>query len=197
MSNQDSFIDEVTEEVRRDKLYGLMRRYGWIAILLVVLVVGGAAANEWRKSAARAEAEAAGEAILAAVSEGTAEERAEALAALPPAEGGDRRALEGLLRAAAEAEAGDDEAARSTLEAIAGDPETPANYRDLALLKAVMLSGASDPEERIAKLQSLMEPGNPYRLLAIEQRAFAEVEMGQPETAIQPLTDILADADLT
>ena len=31
MSNPDSFIEEVTEEVRRDKLFALFRKYGWIA----------------------------------------------------------------------------------------------------------------------------------------------------------------------
>jgi fermentation-respiration switch protein FrsA (DUF1100 family) len=42
VSDTDSFIDEVTEEVRRDRLFGLMKRYGWIAALAVLLIVGGA-----------------------------------------------------------------------------------------------------------------------------------------------------------
>ena len=42
MSDTDSFIDEVSEEVRRDRLFVLMRKWGWIPILLVVLLVGGA-----------------------------------------------------------------------------------------------------------------------------------------------------------
>ncbi len=41
MSNPDSFIEEVTEEVRRDKLYRLFRKYGWIGIVLVLGVVIG------------------------------------------------------------------------------------------------------------------------------------------------------------
>ena len=40
MSDTDSFIDEVNEEVRRDRFYGLLRRYGWIAVVAVVGVVG-------------------------------------------------------------------------------------------------------------------------------------------------------------
>ena len=31
MSDTDSFIDEVTEEVRRDALFAQFRRYGWHA----------------------------------------------------------------------------------------------------------------------------------------------------------------------
>ena len=40
MSNPDSFIDEVTEEVRRDKLFALFRKWGWVGVLLVVVIVG-------------------------------------------------------------------------------------------------------------------------------------------------------------
>ena len=52
MSDTDSFIDEVTEEVRRDKLFGYFRRYGWIAALVILALVGTTAYNEWKKSAA-------------------------------------------------------------------------------------------------------------------------------------------------
>ena len=41
MSNPDSFIDEVTEEVRRDRLFAIFRKYGWIGAVLVALIVGG------------------------------------------------------------------------------------------------------------------------------------------------------------
>ncbi|MFD1808819.1 hypothetical protein ACFSHQ_13850 [Gemmobacter lanyuensis] len=40
MSNPESFIDEVTEEVRRDKLFATFRKYGWIGILAVLGIVG-------------------------------------------------------------------------------------------------------------------------------------------------------------
>ena len=49
MSDTDSFIEEVSEEVRRDRLFRLFRKYAWLAILLVVLIVAGAAFNEYRK----------------------------------------------------------------------------------------------------------------------------------------------------
>ena len=74
MSNPDSFIDEVTEEVRRDRLFAMFRKYGWIGILAVVVVVGGAAWNEWQKARAEARAEAFGDALLDAFDLGGAEE---------------------------------------------------------------------------------------------------------------------------
>ena len=70
MSDTDGFIAEVTEEVRRDRFYGLMKRYGWIVISVIVLLVGAAAWNEWRKAQAAGRAQAFGDAALAALSGG-------------------------------------------------------------------------------------------------------------------------------
>ena len=195
MSSQDSFISEVTEEVRRDKLFRLMRRYGWIAVAFVVLVVGGAAAFEWQKARARAEAEAAGDALLNAQSEDAPAARAEILAALDSGSAG-RNAIVRLFQAAAEVEAGEEGRALATLEAISDDTEVPPVYRDLAILKSVMISDAA-PEERMARLEPLTKPGNLFRLLAVEQRALAEIELGRTETAIETLNGILADAEMT
>ena len=43
VSDTDSFIEEVTEEVRRDRLYKFLRKYAWVGILAVVTIVGGTA----------------------------------------------------------------------------------------------------------------------------------------------------------
>lgn len=193
MSDTDSFITEVSEEVRKDKLYKLMRRYGWIPIALILIVVGGASYIEWQKSKARASAQATGDALMAALGEDTPEARATALGAYQSDGGPDQRAVVGLLRAAAEAEAGEDAKARVTLGDIAASDDVPTLYRDLAVLKSVMLPGAG-PDARIEQLEPLMVPGNPYRLLAIEQRALAEIEKGDTDTAIQTLQDIRSDA---
>ena len=79
MSDTDSFIDEVNDEVRRDRFYLLLKRYGWVAILAVVLLVGGAAWNEYQKAQNRARAEALGDAMFAALAGTDAAARAEAL----------------------------------------------------------------------------------------------------------------------
>ena len=83
MSNPDSFIEEVTEEVRRDRLFNLFRKYGWIGAVVVVGIVGGAAWNEWSKSQAAARAQGFGDALVDALDHGTPEERRAALSAVP------------------------------------------------------------------------------------------------------------------
>jgi len=82
VSETDSFIDEVTEEVRRDRLFSMMRRYGWIGVLVILLIVGGATWNEWRKARAEAEAQAFGDAVLAALESVDRAARADALDAV-------------------------------------------------------------------------------------------------------------------
>jgi len=69
VSDTDSFINEVSEEVRRDALYGYLRRYGWIAILVVVLLVGGAAYNEYNKAQTTAASQDAGDQLLTALAQ--------------------------------------------------------------------------------------------------------------------------------
>ena len=202
MADQDSFINEVTEEVRRDKLFALMRRYGWIAILVVVVLVGGAAINEWRKATAQAEAEAAGDALIAALGAETAEARAEALSAIAAEEGaGDaagRQAIVALMEAGALVETGDRDGARAALESIAANTALPQVYRDLGELKALVLGvGAIAPEDRIARLSPLARPGGAFRLLALEQMALAEIESGNRDAALDTLRGILADAEVT
>ena len=69
MSDTDSFLQEVSEELRRDKLYRNIRKYGWVAILLVVLIVGAATYREYLKSQAETEAELFGTSIIDALNE--------------------------------------------------------------------------------------------------------------------------------
>jgi len=187
VSNPESFIDEVTEEVRRDRLFALMRRYGWIAILAVVVLVGGAAVNEWRKASARAQAETFGDAILTAMSHDDAAARTTALQGV--AAEGDSAAIVALL----EAGEADGDTARAALEKVAADTTAPTLYRDLAVLKLTMMTDAGTAEDRIATLEPLTAAGAPFRVLAEEQIAIAEVEAGQAEAAISRLQQLLAD----
>ena len=137
MSNNDSFIDEVTEEVRRDRLFGMLRRYGWIGILAVLLIVGGAAWREYSRAQDRAAAEALGDSMLAALDSEEPEARIAALDEVDAGTAGGAAVL-GLLTAAEQASAEQDEAAIATLGEIARNGEVPQIYRDLASFKLLL-----------------------------------------------------------
>ncbi|SIO28925.1 hypothetical protein SAMN05444722_1235 [Rhodovulum sp. ES.010] len=193
MSNPDSFIEEVTEEVRRDRLFGWMKRYGWIAVLAVLLIVGGATWREWREARAQAEARALGDAILAALEAPTAAERADTLSALPVE--GEADALVTLLAAGETGEGVRRDESVEALRAVANDAALPLHYTQLAALKMVMLQGReADPQARLQTLAPLAEPGRPYRAPALEQMALAEIDAGNAETALGHLRMIVDGA---
>ena len=194
MSNTDSFIEEVTEEVRRDRLYALLKRWGWVAVLVVILIVGGAGWNEWRKAQAEAEAQALGDAIYTALDENEAEDRASALAGIDVT--GSAGAVAAFLLAAEQEVAGDVSGAIATLEGVVTDGEVPQDYRDLAALKSLMLSaGTMDEATRRAALGNLAQPGQTFRLVAMEQVALSHVREGETQAALDQLAAIIEDAE--
>ena len=194
VSDTDSFINEVTEEVRREKLYGYLRRYGWIGIAAVLLLVGGAAWNEYRNAQARNAAEATGDALMAALEESDPAARAAAMAQI---EGeGAAAAVTLMLQASTEYEAGDVAASAQTLSNVVTNPDIPEMYRDLAALKAAMLP-SDDAAARRANLEALSQPGQPFRLLALEQIAYTTLAEGDTEGAIAIMRQIEEDAGVT
>ncbi len=197
MSETDSFIDEVSEEVRRDRLYGLMRKYGWIGILAIFLLVGGAAYNEWNKAAKQAAAQDLGDSLLSALEQPEAADRLAALAVID-GETADARALIGLLKSAQAQSDGDITAAATALNGLISDADVPKAYRDLATLKLVLLKGVEMPiEARRESLLSLAVAGAPFRLLAQEKLALLDVEAGDVPAAISRLHDIIGDVEVT
>lgn len=196
MSNTDSFIEEVTDELRRDQLSRMIRKYGWIAILLVVLLVGGAAINEIRKARAASAAQAFGDAILSGLIKNDPQARAAALMSVEAQ--GDQAAILALLQAHEELNAEAAKAAAASLSQIAVDATQPTIYRHLAEFKLILIQGdALPPAERLTRLESLAAPGAPFRLLAEEQMALAEINAGNNQAAMTRLQAILEDGEVT
>ncbi len=197
MSDTDSFIDEVTEEVRRDRLFHLFKRYGWIAALVILAIVGGAAWSEWTRAQDRAKAEALGDAILAALEPEEAEARIAALDGIEADTPGGAAMLS-LLLAAEQAQSGDGAAAAQELSTVATSSEVPAIYRNIASFKALLAQGTETPAaERRIGYEALAIPGNTVRLLAEEQLALIDIEEGNAEAAIDRLSRLVADAEAT
>lgn len=196
MSETDSFIDEVTEEVRRDRLYAMFRKYGWIGVAAVVLIVGGAAWNEWSKARAEARAQAFGDAVAAALANNDPAARTAALSTIEARSGAGHGAILALLTASQAEASGDVPKALAALKSVADDTSLSPTYRQLAQLKSVMLGGEGmAPADRDALLAELAAPGAPYRTLAMEQQALVLIDAGKTDEAVKILTALRDDAE--
>jgi len=204
LSNTDSFIDEVNEELKRDRLFALMRKYAWIAVVAVLGIVGFAAWNEWSKAQNEAAARGFGDSVIAALNHDDLAAQRDALGALASEQAGAGRSAQGrlaivnLLLAAQSLEDGDRAGALAALAAVASDSGLPASYRQLATLKRVIIAGPDLPlSEREAALAPLAAAGQAYRPLALEQLALLRLEAGDAAAALAQFRALLSEPDLT
>jgi hypothetical protein len=192
LSNPDSFIDEVTEEVRRDRLFRLFRKYGWIGVVIILGLVGGTAWTEWSKSRDAARAQAFGDGVIDALDQGAPADRREALAAVPS--DAEQTALLNLILATDPDE--DKTSTLAALEKVAADATLTPSYRDLAVLRKLLVAGADMPlADRRTALQGIAGAGRPYRALAEEQLAYLLIEEGKADEAIAALTALVQDQE--
>ncbi|EAQ01172.1 hypothetical protein OB2597_03749 [Pseudooceanicola batsensis HTCC2597] len=178
-------------------MFATFKRYGWIAVLVILLIVGGAAWYEYDRSRETAQARAFGDAILAALEQGEPLERATALSAI---EAGtpDARAVRDMLEAGERSTAGDREGALTLLTGVAENPELQLIYRSLAKFRALALSTDDmGPAERRAEYEDLAGAGSPLRLLAKEQIAVTHIEEGNRDEALRQLNAMLDEAGMT
>ena len=197
MSDTDSFLQEVSEELRRDRLYRNMRKYGWIAILVVIAIVGAATYREYLKSQAATKAELFGTSIIDALNEKNAADRISKLQKIN-APGENAKAVVAMLLSAESLGNETDSLKMSSLsDAIEGLSVDP-HYRDLLNFKILLKSSEiMNLDERMKAFEALSKPGNPFRLLAEEQMALIELELGNTDSAIEKISQILLDAELT
>ncbi len=191
MSNTDSFIEEVSEEVRRDKLFAQFKRWGWLVGLVLVLVIGGAAFSEWRKAENKRVAGSFGDALLAQFDDAYSGQPLDGINAQTPGQA----AVAGHLAAAKALADGDSEAGLAELDRISALDDADPIYRQLAEFKAALaLPLDNDPGERIAAFDAI---AGPFRVLAQEQKAMVLIEQGERAAAADLLRQLLQSAEAT
>lgn len=193
MSETDSFIQEVTDEVRQDRMFRLWKKYGPYAIAGVVAVVAVSAGLNWMKHREVQKARETGGAFLA-TDIASVDDQETLLGSVD----GPAAVVARLRLAAAKATAGDVEGAVAMYREVAGGPGLDPAYADLAGLQAVRVGAATmDPAEAIAELEPLTAEGAPYRLMALELRAAIRLNSGDVEGAHADLNAIILDPAAT
>lgn len=193
MSETDSFIHEVTEEVRHDRMFRLWKKYGPYGIAAVAVVIVASAGLTWMKHREVQQARELGGAMLAAEIGDAGE-----LETLVGRLDGAPEAIAKMRLAATKAGEGDTEAAAALYREVAGMPGLDPAYADLARLQAVRVQmAAMDPAAALSELDRLAADDAPYRLLALELRAALRLNSGDTEAAHADLNAIITDPGAT
>lgn len=197
--NDDAFLREVDEGVRRDQVLSLWQRFGKIGITILVLGLAALAGFLWWRDQSAVKAGVTGEEFSRATDQldvgqgATARPTLQRIAKDGP---GGYAPLAQMVLASDAVAAGDAPRAIKLLDAIAADEKAPQPLREAALLKSVRLGfDAQPPAKTIARLKPLVVPGTPWFSTAAEMTALAQLKAGNPEAAKPLLTAIVIDTN--
>ena len=185
--NQDAFLREVDDELRKEQFTTFWRRYGrW---LIAAVVVGLAALGGflfWQAEQAK-NAGIEGEKfdkLLTDLGQGKKDGAAAALDPMIASSHPGYKAGARLTKAALAVEKDEVPAAIAQYKLITDDPKMPQPYRDLALIRRTMLEyDTLAPAQVVDRLKPLAVPGNPWFGSAGEMVAVAYMRMNKPELA--------------
>ena len=199
-------FDEVEEEVRAERMRGLLSRYGGLILGAVLLVVAAVAGWRLRDYYQAQQDHAAAAQYLAALNQvqqvgaaGAAGEasRAGAVATLTKlAESGPAgyQALARLRLAALAGQAGKKQEALNLYNALATDQSADPLLRELAiLLWAEHQIDSGDPQLLQSRLRPLAAPGSPWRPLAERQLALLDLRQNRVAQARDALRRLAVD----
>lgn len=172
---------EVDEDLRRDRMEGLFKRYGGMAIAAALLIVGGTAGYKVWQSQQQSQREAETTALTRAVAatQGEAGKGVEELSAYAAKAPADMAALARLNEAALLAAQGKKAEAVAIYNALAAGAGVSQPFRDLAtLLSAMNQVDTGDPASLQAALAPLTADTSPWRYSAREISALLAVRAG-------------------
>ena len=186
MSFNDSFIKEVSEEVRRDNFFKYIKKYAWICILLVLMIVSAVSFNEWNKNNKKINNQSNGDELSLVLdmfiqdknyndyfSYIEQKKSGSILAALNPVFLNDKVEIDKKLL---------------HLKKFSSDENIPLVLRDLALFYQYHLGNNSNEKFKI--LVELSGPDRPFKLLAVEEKINLFLEKGSYEEALKEIDAI-------
>ena len=193
----DTFLREVDENLRRDQLQDIARKYGaWIiaGVVLLLAAIGGWIYWQDRQEKAAAEQSVALAQIYTDIGGGKLTTVTQRLDALAGKTDGALRASAMLTGAAVATEENDRPLALAKFREIAAEDDLPQPYRDLALVRSTTLEfDVLRPEQVVARLEPLTKPGNPWFGSAGELTAMALLKQGKKLEAGRLFAAIAAD----
>jgi hypothetical protein len=195
MVESDSFIKEVSEEVKRDRLFKVLNRYKWPLIALIILLVGAVGGYEYSKFYKKARAQKNGEFFVSVienlnndgqtVTEEIDNELISVLVKLHEARYFEKK---GDIKSAT--------AAYNHIISKYGDNKFFNHYSKFQLYLMSPAKSLSETD-KIAVLDELSAPDGPLKLLALEQKLYLYVKINDIENVKLQVKLILSDQSIT
>lgn len=193
----EAFLREVDEELRRDDVARIWKRWGRVLLVLVLLALIGLAAFLWWRDNQAKQAGAEGERLNATIEQLGANQINLAMPALKQLAASDRagyRAAGQLASGAIAAQQGDVKAAVAAYAGVANDEKVGKPFRDLALIRQTTTEfDTLAPAQVIARMQPLAQKGSPWFGSAGELLAVAQLKAGRTTDAAATFAALAAD----
>jgi hypothetical protein len=198
MAHQDDgFLREVQEELRRERFEKIWRQYGTYILIGAALIVFGVLGYKYVETSRMTAAQTAGaryEEALALAAEGKEGSAAKEFETLAAEGSGGYRSLARLQLAGALLKEGKDAEALAAYEALSGDGSADQMLRNYAALQAAALRlGKADFTEMQNRLNPLMGDESTWRYSARELMGLAAFKAGKTDEARTLLTPLLVD----
>jgi hypothetical protein len=193
----DTFVREVDENLRRDRLRDFFKENGsWLVVGLVLFLAacGGIIwYQQHREQRAEAHVEQLAQ-IYKNIGTGNTSQVPQQLDDLSNASSKAVRATALFTRAAFALQQNDPKLAIATYKSIAGDDSLPDAYRNAALIRQTALEfDQLQPQEIVTRLQPLTKAGNPWFGSAGEMTALALIKQGKKTQAGELFAAIAKD----
>lgn len=186
-AQKDVFLREVDDALRQDQLHTAFRRWGLAIGAVVILGLLGLGGYLYWQQQSRESAAQQGEQFTIALDDieaGKLDEGKTKLAALIKDSDGGTKAATQLMQGGLAIEQGRTADALKLFEAVAADASAPQPYRDLAAIRLVAANfDAMKPEDVVARLKPLAEPGKPWFGGAGELVGLAYLKQGRKDLA--------------
>lgn len=195
--SNEAFLREVDDELRRDEAMALWRRWGKLAIAVVVLALAVFAGWLWWQSHRETRAGEQGEQFASALDD-LGSQRTDAaqpkLAALAESGSEGYKAMAVFTQADILLQKDDLKGAAAKFASIANDSGMAQPLRDLALVRQTSAEyDTLSPQVVIDRLRPLAVKGNPWLGTAGEMTAAAHLRMGRRDLAGRLYAEIARD----
>ena len=202
MANPESFLEEVAEEVRRDRLFKFFKKNGWIIAFVVLATLCASIAYEWRKNSEISRAKSNGDLLALALEKsqkGNLEELLGLLSDNSPylRPSSDLMAVTKLYYAELLYNIDNDSSeSMSVLKEIFSNESVSTTLRQLAKIKYLLLF-SGDNKVKQDLIDELSSPDNHYRFLAQEHKVQTYLASGMSDEANRQIDILLNDLEVS